>query len=1012
MSTPQIVYDLLEITSGTAYNESIADAWYKLTGVQFGDRSINTNILVSEYYSLFLEENDPKANSSMASTLGKIVREARLDAINTDGTNGYFSGVLLPTALYTGRVQRNASRQGLRPGARFDKLLEEAEGAMDKRRSVKYSKEVRELRTAGQFGAGNARSSRGVDPRTKDEALSPDLNEDLALAFYFMLWLMAKKDELTEQGVIQNPENLEDEDFNRSLLDTIENNIRNQQDPSLGESSLAPENIASARKLISTSEFDKQRYLIQRIDELSQLSRDRFFYNVPFGFSSEDPQEEQSPDIELNPYQWVGIAQTKILRFTNTQKNAVGKVTGAAFGKELFNMSSEQLSKLVPTIKLWKVSYNEEMFKSREVEIKFPTQSQIMKEEIFDINPNFAKDINSKSNPFTFPKTRRGYGIKSFNWQYDGNDPFSVDRDISATLELYFQDFSQFTALRGKGEDSYRYLDLLVASDKNYVGEKARLGEFFQQDIRIQAGWEVPNTFSESQKEAIRASQVNFVLTMQDYNISFEGNGNGACTISISYRARIESLGKNRLINVLAATKEEVDELERLDIIIEETKSEKDREEAKEKQKEELKLIRSAASKRFIDRLISKGSIYWREVDLKEVLISTLGPVSAKFTYETLYDDNWGDNPPRHDDGLQKSLEVLLEEGQGTPLENLPLVTFFEETTADEKIKGPEKIIYTFFGDIVQNAIEIASESGNFLGAPKEALEEIKIALLDFRVGNKPYNIADIPVELNVLMSFMQSKFGQKDIQTVSMVSFIKGLLAEVITNRIEEYFNLKDGTSRSFKIGYNSQNKNLKPVTQRAYDLLNTNDLRIIRKGPQNDDLIVYADSPIPSDFVIRQGKYFEKKESDEIEGLHHFTLGSNKSIIKNISFDRIDLEYARERRLTINKEDPYALLANVFNVNIAMFGNDYFKPGSYIYVDPKVMGDVGAPYIEGSIANIMGLGGYHIITKVQHSISGNSFETTIEAVWETSGTGKFGMTSSNRKKKSTKENKENNGN
>ena len=74
-------------------------------------------------------------------------------------------------------------------------------------------------------------------------------------------------------------------------------------------------------------------------------------------------------------------------------------------------------------------------------------------------------------------------------------------------------------------------------------------------------------------------------------------------------------------------------------------------------------------------------------------------------------------------------------------------------------------------------------------------------------------------------------------------------------------------------------------------------------------------------------------------------------------------------------------------------MFGNDFFKPGSYIYVDPKVMGDVGAPYVPGSIANTMGLGGYHIVTKVEHSISDNSFETKVEAVWETSGSGKFSV-------------------
>ncbi len=116
---------------------------------------------------------------------------------------------------------------------------------------------------------------------------------------------------------------------------------------------------------------------------------------------------------------------------------------------------------------------------------------------------------------------------------------------------------------------------------------------------------------------------------------------------------------------------------------------------------------------------------------------------------------------------------------------------------------------------------------------------------------------------------------------------------------------------------------------------------------------------------------------------------MGSNKSIVKNISFEKIDLEFARENRLTINQEDPYALLTNVFNVQIDMFGNNFFRPGSYIYVDPKVMGDLGSPFIPGTVSNIMGLGGYHFITKGSNSISNNSFSTTIDAVWETSGDG-----------------------
>tara|TARA_R110002096_G_scaffold68798_2_gene165729 strand:- start:397 stop:969 length:573 start_codon:yes stop_codon:yes gene_type:complete len=173
--------------------------------------------------------------------------------------------------------------------------------------------------------------------------------------------------------------------------------------------------------------------------------------------------------------------------------------------------------------------------------------------------------------------------------------------------------------------------------------------------------------------------------------------------------------------------------------------------------------------------------------------------------------------------------------------------------------------------------------------------------------------------------------------------------------------------------------------------------DIRKINKPSKQQYLIVYSDSALPGEYKITN--YSDQKKKDEDNGLHHFALGSHKGIIKNISFDRIDLEYARERRLTMNREDPYALLANVFNVNISMFGNNFFRPGSYIYVDPKVMGDVGRPFKPGSIANIMGLGGYHITTGVSHKINLHSYESTLTAVFETSGDGKSSVTSSQNK-------------
>jgi hypothetical protein len=65
-------------------------------------------------------------------------------------------------------------------------------------------------------------------------------------------------------------------------------------------------------------------------------------------------------------------------------------------------------------------------------------------------------------------------------------------------------------------------------------------------------------------------------------------------------------------------------------------------------------------------------------------------------------------------------------------------------------------------------------------------------------------------------------------------------------------------------------------------------------------------------------------------------------------------------------------------------------FYPGQYVYFDPVAMG-IGKPFSNDgtnrSISNLMGLGGYHIITEVGNSISPGKFETTVKALWESAG-------------------------
>ncbi len=78
---------------------------------------------------------------------------------------------------------------------------------------------------------------------------------------------------------------------------------------------------------------------------------------------------------------------------------------------------------------------------------------------------------------------------------------------------------------------------------------------------------------------------------------------------------------------------------------------------------------------------------------------------------------------------------------------------------------------------------------------------------------------------------------------------------------------------------------------------------------------------------------------------------------------------------------------LWQVFNVQIEMFGNVIAKPGSYIYVDPTILG-FGNPSSENSVSRKLGIGGYYFVTKVNHTIDPNSgWNTSIYGYYQGRG-------------------------
>ena len=220
----------------------------------------------------------------------------------------------------------------------------------------------------------------------------------------------------------------------------------------------------------------------------------------------------------------------------------------------------------------------------------------------------------------------------------------------------------------------------------------------------------------------------------------------------------------------------------------------------------------------------------------------------------------------------------------------------------------------------------------------------------------------------------------------------------------MEKFWNSQNDDSRSFRTSYLEFDKNKSSfLTGANFGPLKSNRVSLnpsflnppfaqFAPGVDIPAMIVYS-NPSALDLKIT-GTYADSKKRDEASGIPHFQLGEATSIVKNISFEKLSWEYAREHRLVENASSPFNILSNIFNVTIKLFGNIVVEPGSLIFVNPTSMGDIGRPWKKGSISNIMGLGGYHFVTKVDHSISDGTFETSVEAIWNSAGDGKAKFT------------------
>ena len=702
-----------------------------------------------------------------------------------------------------------------------------------------------------------------------------------------------------------------------------------------------------------------------------------------------------------------------LLEHGEGQHTSIPNYIGSPPGNEIasfLQMTPDIMSALTPKIRLHRIITD---FNGKDVETEFVFNNYVTQDEIASLqnSQNFEKG--------------RGAGIKSFSFSYEGGTPATAKKDIQAELVLFFQSFNELTKERGSTgrKKRYRYIDLLLYphNDENVKpSETVHPNQFKPSNFRIRAdvGWN-PRTDDSFKsilsKRGIKLEDFNkslfkinktFLLNMIDHDIDFRNDG--TVEIKITYAAYIESETRSSSVNALSTPQIEF---------------------FRKKQTMEIRdlLEKGNCGSSEINTLLrlqaSNESAYIRAAQ---------GSIGRRMILRKLQRTVFFD---------EESVKEYLKDYSSTP----PELKDLNLAQTRRRKKGQKEVNFYFLGDLLYTLMDCLYEPGKLgkrynpeydntikYNKRRPELRSFVPLLSSFtysdynekKQSNTPIfsaNIADIPISVRYFNEWYVEHVVKPERTVYPLMDFIRDLLKAVIDLMTDACINRQIDTSLMFQtaqytaLGKKYKNLYYDPLTVQRQETAKGFGSELIfdvnSEYNKEDSVLPFTSSDTDLNGKINPiGNYFNYtllyavsplmstghrgegiRSKDEKRGTYHFQIGSSRGILKTINFSKTDMAYLREARFYNQGNYGLLQLGAVYNVTLELFGNTLFYPGMEIFIDPRSFGgpnwDPTAGGANRSVANALGIGGYHIITKVSSNISTSGFTTTVEAVFQYSG-------------------------
>ena len=756
--------------------------------------------------------------------------------------------------------------------------------------------------------------------------------------------------------------------------------------------------------------------------------------------------------------------------------------------QNLMDMTTQEISNLQPKIRLFKVEYDDEGNDAFEYEIPFDSHFTGIVGSSYTGTP-----INS----FLKNGTRgTGVGIKSFNFVFDGTNPFAIKKSISANLKIFANSMnellSQRTAFTGTGTPTiFRYTDLAMKTGKSIKRADAKYCADIDKEnttrsplnfrLRAVVGWAKPKRFegagplSQETWNALDDSYVTLNLTPTVHN--FEIDDQGRVIFNINYLAYIDQFFDQSAFNIFANAEMNSqvfggDHLVSLsrharDLRIETLTSDCNQEDVKDRVEKDLDLLKneSLSSMSFlISSLIMRDKIYYVNLDYNKIRnynifgpykdyetiaatifdpgnpassivvnsqvqdeITAIRVADAMAAYDTAIKAKAGTEGEGGAEALDESKKRIRAALVGSD-PNINTLSFFFlsdlvdiilENIDQELERLPKELNDKFVGDdqksfrenfyvseeqIFEKQAEFKRLQNNFkkmriLLGPAELFTRRSEQHLNDRLSVF-VNLGDIPISVKFFLEFLTDKMLASSKVTYTLTKFLNDLL----NNLTREFLN----NDQCFKFSI-KQKTRINQTVVSSYESSTRDNLTKLIPTEENGggalrrfhrDQLPYptlniggpTGEPVNNGGVANEYNYFVyfaartqptelmqgDKQSDKSIGIDHYLLGRDRGLIKNIKLNKTETKGLAEVRFETNGYQGLEQLRVVYDVEIDSYANVGTFPGTYIYVDPNGF----APKQDYDITKL-GIGGYYMVIRSEHSFGPGLANSRIIAKW-----------------------------